>query len=130
MKKIVALLFSLIFVLCFAAAAEGAAFTPGTYEATGAGFAGPDSVHVTVTVDESAITAVEIEGEAEVPFGVEAFPTYADALIGRADADIDAVSGATMSHDGVVEAVEKALAEARGEAAEVSDDALAVTAGD
>ena len=65
MKKFLALMLSLCLLLGCAALAEGGAFTPGTYEGTGAGYAGPDSVKVTVTVDESAITDVAIEGEAE-----------------------------------------------------------------
>ncbi|MBR0078867.1 MAG: FAD-dependent oxidoreductase, partial [Synergistaceae bacterium] len=66
-------------------------------------------------VDENAITAVEIEGAEEVPFGVPNFETYSKALIGRTDGNIDAVSNATMTRNGISEAVEKALAEARGE---------------
>ena len=76
MKKIVALLLSLCLLLGCMAFAEGAGFTPGTYEGSGEGFAGPGSVQVKVTVDENAITDVVIEGEGEVPFGQEAFPTY------------------------------------------------------
>ena len=129
MKKLLAMLLTLCLALGCVAFAEGGAFTPGTYEGTGAGFAGPDSVKVTITVDENGITEANIEGEAEVPFGVEAFPTYAESLIGRADGQIDAVAGATMSHDGVVEAVEKALAAARGEETAANDAALAFTAG-
>ncbi|MBQ3476618.1 MAG: FAD-dependent oxidoreductase, partial [Clostridia bacterium] len=129
MKKIVALLTCLCLLLGCVAIAEGASFTPGTYEGSGEGFAGPDSVHVTVTVDENAITDVVIEGEGEVPYGVEAFPTYRESLIGRSDAAIDAVAGATMSHDGVVAAVEQALNAARGEETAASDADLAFTAG-
>ncbi len=129
MKKIVALLTCLCLLLGCVAFAEGASFTPGTYEGSGEGFAGPDSVHVTVTVDENAITDVVIEGEGEVPYGVEAFPTYRESLIGRSDAAIDAVAGATMSHDGVVAAVEQALNAARGEETASSDADLAFTAG-
>ena len=129
MKKIVALLTCLCLLLGCVAFAEGASFTPGTYEGSGEGFAGPDSVHVTVTVDENAITDVVIEGEGEVPYGVEAFPTYRESLIGRSDAAIDAVAGATMSHDGVVAAVEQALNAARGDETGASDADLAFTAG-
>ena len=130
MKKVVALLLGLCLLLSSMAFAEAAAFTPGTYEATGKGYSETDPVTVKVTVDEGAITAVEIEGAGELPFGQPAFPTYIEALIGRSDAEIDAVAGATMTHDGVVEAVEKALAEARGEETAASDAAVAFTAGE
>ncbi len=118
MRKILALLLSLCLLLSCVAFAEGAGFTPGTYEGTGKGFGETKPVIVKVTVDENAITAVEIEGEEELPFGQQAFPTYIEALIGRTDGQIDAVAGATMSRDGVAEAVENALAQARGEAVE------------
>jgi fumarate reductase flavoprotein subunit len=117
MKKGIALLLALCLIIGTSCAfAEGAAFTPGTYEGTGKGYSETDPVKVRVTVDEKAITAVEIEGEGEEPFGKPAFPVYAEALIGRSDAEIDAVSGATMTRDGVAEAVNAALAAARGEA--------------
>ena len=95
--------------------AEAAALIPGTYEGSGTGYSPTTPVTVKVTVDEQGITAVEIEGKDELPFGVPQFETYANALVGRADADIDAVAGATMTRDGIKEAVEKALAAARGE---------------
>jgi len=130
MKKITALLVSLCLVLGCVAFAEGAAFTPGTYEATGKGFGETVPVSVKVTVDENAITAVEIEGDEEVPFGQPQFEAYAAALVGRTDAEIDAVAGATMTRDGIAEAVEKALAEARGESADAGEAAeMAFTAG-
>ena len=98
MKKFLALLLGLCLVLSsMVGFAEGGALVPGTYEGYGEGFAGPDSVHVTLTVDENGITEAKIEGDAEVPFGVEAFATYEESLIGRADGEIDAVAGATMS---------------------------------
>jgi len=118
MKKILALFLALCLTLGLAGGlAEGAAFTPGTYEGTGKGYSETDPVAVKVTVDENAITAVEIEGPGELPFGVPAFETYISELIGRSDAEIDAVAGATMSRNGVAEAVNKALAAARGEEA-------------
>ncbi len=114
MKKV----FSILLLLCFVFSAtfvSAADFKPGTYEATGKGYSEAFDVTVKVTVNETAITAVEIEGEGEVPFGIPLFKQYGDSLIGRSDAKIDAVTGATMTRNGISEAVEKALAEARGE---------------
>lgn len=121
MKKLVTLFLSLCLVLSLSlAGAEG--FTPGTYEASAPGFnTAPDAITVKVTVDEKAITAVEIEGEGEQPYGVPAFPGMAEALLGKDSAEFDAVAGATMSSNGVKEAVEKALAAARGEAVDNAD---------
>ena len=94
------------------------AFIPGTYSAPGKGYGEHVPVTVKVTVDENAITAAKISGEEEVPFGQAYFETYENALIGRTDGEIDAMTQATMTRDGVAEAVGKALAVARGEAAE------------
>ncbi len=132
MKKLLSLLLavSMAFGMLAVVHADGP-FTPGTYVGTAAGYVDtPEAVKVTVTVDENAITAIEIEGAGEVPFGQNnVFPVYSESLIGRADADVDAIAGATLSSNGVKEAVEKALAQARGEAAAANDAALAFTPG-
>ena len=60
------------------------------------------------------ITAVEIDAPEEQPFGVPNFPKYIEALIGRTDGNIDAISTATMSRNGIQEAVNKALEKASG----------------
>lgn len=91
------------------------AFTPGTYEGEGKGYSEGAPVKVKVTVDENAITKVEIDAPEEVPFGVQQFENYGGQLIGKSEAKIDAVSNATMTRDGIVKAVEQALAKARGE---------------
>ncbi|MDO4865227.1 MAG: FAD-dependent oxidoreductase [Clostridia bacterium] len=126
MKKIFALLLSLCLVLgSMACMAEGAAFIPGTYEGTGRGYSETDPVTVKVTVDENGITAVEIVGDGEVPMGQPQFETYAAALVGRTDGDIDAVAGATMTRDGIKEAVENALAAATAGGAAPAEEAAA-----
>ncbi|MBQ8094976.1 MAG: FAD-dependent oxidoreductase [Clostridia bacterium] len=130
MKKLVSLLLSICLVLaCTAMAGAEGKFTPGTYEATAPGYdTAPDAITVKVTVDENAITAIEIKGQGEQPFGEPAFPAMIEAMTGKDSADFDAVAGATMSSNGVKEAVEKALAAARGEAVENTAE-VAFTAG-
>ena len=105
MKKSIVL--ALYFVMAFASVC--AAFTPGTYEGTGKGYSEGAPVKVKVTVDAEKITAVEIDAPEEVPFGVQNFETYRKALIGRTDGNIDAVSNATMTRNGIREAVDNAL---------------------
>lgn len=96
---------------------SAAAYTPGTYEGTGKGFG---TITVSVTVDESSITAVEINGPDETPGigGKEAIEagTFTEAILAAQSTSIDTVSGATMTSNGVIEAVNNALAQARGEA--------------
>lgn len=111
MKKFISL--SLCFVLFTSSVAFAAVFNPGTYEGTGKGYGEKVPVTVKVKVDENAITEVNISGSEEIPFGQMNFENYSAALIGRSDADIDAVSGATMTRDGIREAVEMALEQAR-----------------
>ena len=112
-----------------AAFAESAVLTPGTYTGTGRGYSETVPVTVTITVDEKGITKAVIEGAGEEPFGIPQFETYAAALIGRTDGEIDAVAGATMTRNGVVEAANKALAAARGEEVAAETAALSFTAG-
>ena len=97
------------------AAPKASGFKPGTYEGEGKGYSEGAPVKVKVTVDAEKITAVEITAPEEVPFGVQNLETYTKALIGRTDGNIDAVSNATMTRNGIAEAVNKALAAARGE---------------
>ena len=130
MKKIAALVLSLCLLLSTTVFSEGAALIPGTYEGTGKGFGESVPVTVKITVDENGITAAEISGEEELPFGVPNFETYQAALIGRTDGQIDAVAGATVTRNGVAEAVEKALALARGETPAADGAAVAFTPGD
>ena len=109
---------SIVMALCLVfvmAASSFAAFTPGTYEGEGKGYSEGAPVKVKVTVDAEKITKVEIDAPEEVPFGVQQFDNYAGQLIGKSEAKIDAVSNATMTRNGIVEAVEKALAAAKGE---------------
>ena len=130
MRKTWSLFLALCLVMgCVSFASADGAFTPGTYTAAAPGYQQvPDAVTVTITVDENAITAVEITGDGEQPFGVPNYPAFAEAPVGRSDAEIDAVAGATMTSNGVKEAAEKALAQAKGEA--VTDETpLAFTAG-
>ena len=100
--------FSFVLAVClmFTASCAWAAFTPGTYVGEGKGYSETSPVKVKVTVDAEKITAVEIDAPEEVPFGTMNFPAYSAALIGRTDGQIDAISNATMSRNGIAEAVE------------------------
>ena len=106
---------AILCIMLLTASAWGAVFTPGTYEGEGKGYSEGSPVKVKVTVDAEKITAVEIDAPEEVPFGVQNFENYKGQLIGKNEAKIDAVSNATMTRDGIVEAVNKALKAARGE---------------
>ena len=100
------------------AAAGDTAYVPGTYTAEATGMS---NVVVNVTVDEGAITAVEIDGSGETPgIGLDAIPTLSDQVLAAQSAEIDGVAGATITSTAVRTAVAAALAEATagGETAE------------
>ena len=107
--------FSIALIICFvlSTAFVAYAFIPGTYEGEGKGYHGEGSVKVKITVDGEEITDAEIIAPEEFPFGSANAETYEAALIGRTDGNIDAVTNATMTRDGIKEAVEKALEKAK-----------------
>ena len=89
-------------------------YQPGTYSASAQGFGG--AVEVTFTVgDNGGITNVEITGDGETPdVGGAAIPDLAAQLLDAQSAEIDGVSGASMTTGAVKEAAANALAEAAG----------------
>ena len=95
------------------AAAEGI-YTPGTYTAQAQGFGG--TVSVTVTVDENAILSVEAVGDSETAgVGSNAIEQLPARIVEAQSADVDAVTGASISSAAVKQAASLALAQARGE---------------
>lgn len=103
-------------------------YTPGTYEATAQGFGG--SVSVKVTVDSNAITNVEIVADGETEgVGSKAVEELPAQIVAANGTEIEGVSGASYSSEGILNAVEEALALARGEtpAPKVAQDGEYVT---
>ena len=85
----------------------------GTYTGTATGFGGV--VTATVTVVGGKITACTLEGAEETPaIGGAALETLQAQIIAAGSADIDGVSGATYTSNGVKEAVKAALNTAKG----------------
>ena len=76
--------------------AEGAKYTPGTYSATAKGIA--SDVKVTMTFDESMITAVDIDVSGETPdIGGKIGPQMEQAILSKQSADVDIVATATVT---------------------------------
>ncbi|MGN0708173.1 MAG: FAD-binding protein [Faecalibacterium sp.] len=94
-------------------AASGGLYTPGTYEAVAAGING--DVKVTMTFSDSAITDVvlDVSGETASIGGVAADDLKA-ALMSAQSAEIDVVSGATITSEGVIKAAQKCINQAKG----------------
>ena len=86
----------------------------GTFTGTGAGFGG--DVTATITVADGKITDCTLAGDKETPaIGGAALPKLAEQVKAAGSADIDGVSGATITSNGVKAAVAAALAQAKGE---------------
>jgi RnfABCDGE-type electron transport complex D subunit len=97
------------------AAAAGAEWLDGTYTGTGQGFEGP--ITVEVTVSGGKIAAVNVKSHSDTP-GISdgAVNTIPGRIVEANSPQVDAVSGATYTSKGIMEAVENALA-ASGETA-------------
>ncbi|MBQ6324900.1 MAG: FAD-binding protein, partial [Clostridia bacterium] len=105
------------------AVAEGI-YTPGTYSAAAKGIAG--DVTVTMTFDANSITDVQIDVSGETPeIGGKIGESMAQAILDAQGADIDAVSGATVTSDAIRTAAAACISQASGKTVELSvkDDA-------
>jgi|SRR5690554_3620035 len=79
----------------------------GVFEGTGAGFMGDITVQVTVSAGE--ISDIEIVQENETPENLNMAKALLDAVMEEQTLEVDLVSGATGSSEGLLEAVEAAL---------------------
>ena len=88
-------------------------YTPGTYSGSGSGMNG--RVSVTLTVDESTIVDIQLDvsGETE-SIGGAAAEQLRTQILQSNGTSIDGVSGATLTSDGIREAVDAALNKAQG----------------
>ncbi len=113
MKKLVCLILSL-FLLCGVTAAFAEAqpvealFTPGVYGAQAQGIFVP--VKVVITVSESEILNVLIDATGETPeLGGTAASKLAEAILAAQTPNVDAMSGATVTSNAIIQAATEAL---------------------
>lgn len=93
-------------------------YTAGTYEAAAMGFGGTVTVKITVSAD--SITDIQAEGASETAgIGSNALEQLPDKIKAANNADVDIVSGATFTSQAILKAASQALAQAKGDAAEV-----------
>jgi succinate dehydrogenase/fumarate reductase flavoprotein subunit/uncharacterized protein with FMN-binding domain len=112
-----------------ALAEEAGVYTPGTYSAQADGIG---KVTVTMTFDANSITDVVLDVSNETPsIGQLAEDELREALMAAQGAEIDAVSGATVTSQAVKKAAEKCIAQAKGEmAVEIITDSAEESDGD
>lgn len=97
--------------------ASGAAgqYIPGTYEGTAEGIS--STVKVTMTFSDSAVTDVVVDTSGETAsFGAAAADELREQLLSAGSAEIDGVSGSTITSDAVMKAAKSCYAQAKGEA--------------
>lgn len=98
-------------------AASGATGTyiPGTYEGTAEGIS--STVKVTMTFSDSAVTDVVVDTSGETAsIGAAAADELREQLLAAGSAEIDGVSGSTITSDAVMKAAKSCYAQAKGEA--------------
>ena len=99
------------------AAASGATGTyiPGTYEGTAEGIS--STVKVTMTFSDSAVTNVVVDTSGETAsYGAAAADQLKEQLLAAGSAEIDGVSGSTITSEAVMKAAKSCYAQAKGEA--------------
>ena len=99
------------------AASSGTAgsYIPGTYTGTAEGIS--STVKVTMTFSESAVTDVVVDTSGETAsYGAAAADELKNQLLNSASAEIDGVSGSTITSDAVMKAAKSCYAQAKGEA--------------
>lgn len=132
MKKFLSVVCALVMVLSLmSVTAYAAELTDGVFEGTGKSFGG--DLKVAVTVEGGKITKVEVLSHGDTA-GVcdAAMEKIPAAIVEAQSADVDVVTGATLSSNGIMAAVKNALGleEAAEQVCTISDpDVLVIGAG-
>ena len=125
MKRLVSQLFLLL--LLFAASCshndgpepETHVLMDGVWVGSGEGRGG--TIIASVEVKDHAVSLVTIVSQSESSFAQETINTLVERAVGREDLlnpEVDAISGATLTSNGVIGAINMALLEAKGERAD------------
>ena len=97
---------------------EKGIYTPGTYSAKAQGIG---EVLMKVTFDANSITDIELDVSGETEnIGGAAADTLIEQILAAQSAEIDGVSGATVTTNAVKSCLESCIAQAKGEAVEVA----------
>ena len=92
---------------------QKAGFTPGTYEGTAPGHRGP--IRVRLQISQAGIDDIVIVSHRESAYpGAAAMEELLEEILETGSTDLDAVSGATFSSRGFLNAVEDAMRKASG----------------
>lgn len=87
---------------------SGKKFADGTFEGTGEGFGG--DIILDVTVKDGEIKSIDVVyADDETPSYLSKALNIINIIISAQDTNVDVISGATFSSNGIIEAVEQAL---------------------
>ena len=96
-----------------AASAASGTYIPGTYEGTAEGIS--STVKVTMTFSDSAVTNVVVDTSGETAsYGAAAADQLKEQLLAAGSAEIDGVSGSTVTSDAVMKAAKSCFATGQG----------------
>ena len=99
------ILTSIIFIGCLSTASEY--YKPGVYETMGQGFRG--NIRIRVYISEGGIENIDILENNEENHALEAIEELRELALELNSADLDVISGATISSRGFLSALEEAL---------------------
>lgn len=89
------------------------AYQDGTYTGTGVGYGG--KIVVEVDIVDGAIAAIRLIDQKEDKSYLENAIQIVDDILAAQSVEVDTVTGATLSSDGIITAVRRALLQAKGE---------------
>lgn len=88
-------------------------YKDGTYQGNGTGFRGGTTT-VSVTIQSGKITNITpVSYNDDAPFFNRAYSSISQQIISSQSSNVDSVSGATFSSNGIMQAVENALSQAK-----------------
>lgn len=109
-KKMLAILLIGVLSVCLAGC-KAAKWNDGTFYGTGNGHGGP--IKAEVVIEKGKITKVEAVEHQETPgIGDAALGKISEEVITSQTAEVDSVSGATITSQGFIEAINDALSQA------------------
>lgn len=132
MKKLLLMMLTLILIFSMGGCGNNTAvnsYTSGTYTGTGYGMKGKILLDVTFTQD--SIDSISVKSMSETAYlSDKAFERIPAAIVENQSLDIDTVSGATMSSNGILNAVADAVTQAGGDPKALKDKTVEIKASD
>lgn len=110
-KRNIAIVLTLILLVTALVGCGGTKYTDGTYTGEGTGM---EPMKVSVEIKDGKIASVEItENDESEGYCEEALEQIPQIIVDKNSTDVDAVSGATITSNGIKEAVDNALESAK-----------------